>query len=174
MAEKAASAAKVIPIDAAKGKKKTLTGKVRKESEKKWGKAVIARGFLIIPSMIVRAQARLGIDARQLTVLLHLADHWWEAERLPYPSKKTIAERMRVTPRHVQRYLTALETHGLIRRIERKSAQGGRMNNAYDLSGLVAKLKKLEPDFRKEEEEAKARWRAVEKPGRRVAAAATE
>ena len=174
MAEKAASPAKVIPIDAAKGKKKTLSGKVRNESEKKWGKAVIARGFLIIPSMIVRAQARLGIDARQLTVLLHLADHWWEAERLPYPSKRTIAERMRVTPRHVQRYLTALEKGGLIRRIERKSAQRGQMNNAYDLSGLVAKLRKLEPDFRKEQDEAKARRRAVEKPGHRVPAVVAE
>jgi DeoR/GlpR family transcriptional regulator of sugar metabolism len=110
----------------------------------------------------------------QLNVLLQLADHWWEAERLPFPSKVTIAARMGVTPRHVQRYLTALAEAGLIRRIARYGTQGGQLNNAYDLGGLVEKLKKLEPAFKKEQEEAKARKRDLEKPGggRRIAAAA--
>jgi hypothetical protein len=171
--EKAVRPAKVIPIEAAKGKKKPLTaGKAKKESERKWGKAVIARGFCIIPSMLLRAQARLGLDSRQLTVILHLADHWWEADPDPFPSKKTLAERMRLTPRQVQRCIAALEDHGLVERIKRRSAHGGQMNNGYDLSGLVAKLKAFEPEFRKEAEEAKARRRALEKPGRRAAAAA--
>jgi DNA-binding MarR family transcriptional regulator len=155
--------AKVVPITAGQGLVKKLTGKVKKESEKKWGRDVLARGFLIVPAMIVRAQARLGLDAAHLNVLLHLADHWWQAARLPYPSKARIAERMGVTPRQVQRYLTALEKRGFITRLERRGPQGGRLNNAYNLSGFVAALKKLEPEFKKEQQDAQARRAALEK-----------
>jgi predicted transcriptional regulator len=169
MGNKGRGPAPVIPIGAAKGKK-PLSGRVKKESEKKWGRAVMARGFQIVPSILLRGQARLGLDSRQLTILLHLADHWWEAERDPYPSKKTLASRMGLTPRQVQRAIAAMETAGLVARVPRYAAQGGRLNNAYDLSGLVARLKEMEPVFRKADEEAKARRRAAERPGRRAAA----
>lgn len=158
--------APVIPIEA--GRKPLIGGKAVKESERKWGKAVMARRFCIIPSLLLRAQARLGLDARQLTVVLHLVDHWWVAGRLPFPSKKTLAERMRLTPRQVQRCIAALEKRGLVTRIKRSSARG-QMNNAYSLAGLVAKLKAIEPEFRKADEEAQARRRALERPGPRSA-----
>jgi len=169
----------VIPISAAKGKKPLTPGKAQKESEKMWGKEVMARGFLIIPSLLLRARARLGLDGRQLAILLHLAVHWWKAEQSPYPGKKIIAERMRLSSRQVQRAIAAMEKHGLVRRIARHSAQGGRTSNIYDLSGLVEKLKTLEPEFRKADEEAREAWarrRALERPGggRRAAAPTAE
>ena len=166
---------KVVPISAAKGKKPRVPGKAMKESERIWGKDVMAQRFVIVPKLLLRAQARLGLDAIQLNVLLHLVEHWWHAERLPYPSKRTIAARMRINPRTVQRAMEAMETNGLVRRISRQSARNnGRASNAHDLSGLVAKLNALAPEFKKEAEAAAGRRRDVEKPGRRAAAATTE
>ncbi|HAF43540.1 MAG TPA: helix-turn-helix domain-containing protein [Gallionellaceae bacterium] len=126
-----------------------------RSSEKKWGKAVCNLGFSIIPSLIFRAQARLGLNATQLAVLLQLADYWWDQERHPYPSKTTLGERLQLGPRQVQRYIAELEEAGFVKRIERYAQHKGRLINHYDLSGLVAKLKKLEPEFREAEERRK-------------------
>jgi len=130
-------------------------------SEKKWGKSVIDLGFSIIPSLIFRAQARLGLNPTQLAVLLQLADYWWDEQRHPYPSKKTLGERLSLSPRQVQRYIAELEDAGLVKRLDRYAAHKGRLSNQYDLSGLVARLKKLEPEFR----EVDAMRRQVARPG---------
>lgn len=122
--------------------------KAKLSSEKKWGKPVCDLGFCVIPSLIFKAQARLGLNPTQLAVLLQLADHWWDASRNPYPSKKTLSERLGLSPRQVQRYITELELAGLVSREIRTSAHKGRMSNGYDLKGLVEKLKSLEPEFR--------------------------
>ena len=58
------SGAKVIPLQPLKAKK---------ASERKWGKAVMDLGFCIIPSLLLRAQARLGLNPTQLAVLMHLS-----------------------------------------------------------------------------------------------------
>ena len=60
-----------------------------------------------------------------------------------------------------------LEMAGLVKRVERRAAHGGRQTNMYDLDGLVARLKRLEPDFREVDEAAKDARRAVSKRGYR-------
>ena len=134
-------------------------------SEKKWGKEVIALGFCIVPSLLLRAQNRLGLNPTQLAVLLQLCDFWWERERKPYPSKAVLAERLSLSSRQVQRYIAELETAGLVQRIQRRASHGGKLTNLYDLGGLVEKLKELEPDFRKVEENAKKTRRQVSRAG---------
>lgn len=69
----------VVPLRTAKE-----TGRA---SEKKWGKDVIALGFCVVPSLLLRVQNRLGLNPTQLAVLMQLCDFWWERERKPYPSK---------------------------------------------------------------------------------------
>ena len=150
--------AKVVPIRPTG----TTTEKTR-ESEKKWGKNVIALGFCVIPSMLLRAQQRLGLNPTQLAVLMQLCDFWWDSDRKPFPGKKALSERLGLSPRQVQRYIAELEQAGLVQRIERRAGHGGKLTNIYDLSGLVARLKKLEPEFRAVEEEAKASRKAVAK-----------
>jgi predicted transcriptional regulator len=140
----------------------------KKASEEKWGRAVMDLGFCIVPSLLLRAQARLGLNPTQLAVLMHLADYWWSVGRKPYPSKARLAQRLKLGPRQVQRYIAELEQAGLVLRIERRASHKGKISNEYDMSGLVKKLKELEPEFREVEEETKARRRAVERPsGRR-------
>ena len=106
-----------------------------KASERKWGKAVLELGFCIVPSLLLRAQRRLGLNATQLSVLMHLADFWWALERKPYPSKKTLGDRLGLGPRQVQRYIANLEEAGFVSRIERRAAHRGKLSNEYDLPG---------------------------------------
>ena len=58
-----------------------------------------------------------------------------------------------------------LEGAGFLKRIERTRSRRGKISNEYDLSGLVEKLRLLEPQFREVAEEAKARKKAVSTPG---------
>ena len=116
-------------------------------SDKKWGKAVMKLGFCIIPSMLLRAQQRLGLNPTQLAVLLQLADYWWSQDRKPYPSKQALSDRLGLGPRQIQRYIAELEEAGLVQRIERRAAHRGKLSNEYDLSGLVERLKKLAPEI---------------------------
>jgi predicted transcriptional regulator len=125
------------------------------QSEKKWGKAVIGYGFSILPVLLFRAQARLGLDSNQMLVLLHLADHWWYQDNLPYPSKATLAGRMGLSERTVQRCITQLQKGGFLARRERFATHKGQLSNEYDLSGLVEKIQKLEPEFRAAREQNK-------------------
>ncbi len=134
-------------------------------SERKWGGAVMKLGFSIIPSLLLRAQRRLGLSPTQLAVLLQLADYWWDDARKPYPSKEALSERLGLGPRQVQRHIADLEQAGLVKRIERRGVHGGKLTNTYDLSGLVRRLQELEPEFRQVEEEIKSRRRAVGRPG---------
>lgn len=128
------------------------TKKASRASERKWTKPVMNLGFTILPSLIFRAQARLGLNATQLAVLLHLADFWWDQGRKPYPRLKTLAERLNLSTRQVARVIESLKTAGFVETEERTAAGYGRMSNFYDLSGLVAKLTKLEPEFREADE----------------------
>ena len=139
--------------------------KAGRASEKKWGKQVVELGFCIVPSLLLRAQQRLGLNPTQLAVLMQLCDFWWDDARKPHPGKKLLAERLGLSERQVQRYIAELEQAGLVERIERYAAHGGKMTNTYDLSGLVARLQELEPEFRKVEEDVKVERKAVAKHG---------
>ncbi len=98
---------------------------------------------------------------------MHLADYWWDAERRPWPKKQTLGERLNLSARQVQRYIAELEEMGYVKRIERTAPHRGKLSNEYDLSGLVARLAELEPEFREVEEENKKRRREVTRPGLR-------
>ncbi|AXT35619.1 helix-turn-helix domain-containing protein [Phaeobacter sp. LSS9] len=134
-------------------------------SERKWGKKVIDLGFCIVPSLLLRAQQRLGLNPTQLAVLMQLCDFWWDDARKPHPGVKRLAERLSLSERQVRRYIAELEQAGYVQRIERRASHGGKQTNIYDLSGLVKRLKELEPEFRKVEDEAKEERKAVSKRG---------
>ena len=50
--------------------------------------------------------------------------------------------------RQLQRHIAELERAGLVRRIERRAPNKGKLSNEYDLSGLVTRLAAIEPEFR--------------------------
>jgi DNA-binding transcriptional ArsR family regulator len=140
--------AKVISI----GKPKKDT---RRESEKKYGKPVMDYGFCIVPSLLMQAQGRLGLNPAQFNIIMQLADMWWTADQSPWPTKKLIADRLGMSDRQVQRHLADLENNGLIERIGRTRPGRGKTSNVYDLGGLVERLRKLEPEFTKARDDSR-------------------
>lgn len=139
----------------------------RKASERKYGKPVMDLGFCIVPSLLMQAQARLGINPVQFNIIMHLADFWWDAGHRPWPKKELLAERMKMSPRQIQRQIAELEAQGLIARIERTRPGRGKTSNEYDLSGLVKRLQALEPEFTAAKEENSKRRRNVQLPQHR-------
>lgn len=51
--------------------------------------------------------------------------------------------------------MAELEQAGFVERIERRASHGGKTTNLYDLTGLVKKLKELEPEFAASERRAR-------------------
>lgn len=136
--------------------------------EKRWGTKVADHGFTMVPTMMLWMQARLGLSSPQTMVLLQILSHWFDCGSLPWPSKDTIAKRLAIKPRQVQRILSDLENAGLIERKARYFRSGGQSSNAYSLEGLIAKLNALEPEYRKMKAEIQSRRAEVETPvGRR-------
>lgn len=136
----------------------------RKNSEQKYGKPVIDLGFCIVPSLLMQAQARLGINPVQFNIIMHLADIWWHAAQRPWPSKQLLAERIGLSERQVQRQIAELEAAGLVQRIGRTRPGRGKTTNEYDLSGLVQRLQELEPEFTAMKKDVAQRRRAVSRP----------
>ena len=139
----------------------------RKASEKKYGKPVMDLGFCIVPSLLMWAQARLGINTVQFNIIMQLADFWWDPERKPYPAKKLLADRIGMSERQIQRQIAELEEAGLVTRIGRTRPGRGKTSNEYDLGGLVARLKELEPEFTTVQEENRERRKNVALPKHR-------
>jgi DNA-binding transcriptional ArsR family regulator len=125
------------------------TGKTQKRSKDKWPDIVLSRGYSMVPSILLWGQGRLELEPDELNVLLQLISHWWSADHDPHPAKETIARRMGKTPRTVQRHLTSLENKGFIKRVTRFKRHQGQDSNGYDLSGLIAKLEAIAPEFEK-------------------------
>lgn len=137
--------------------------------EEKWGTDVRQLGFTMVPSLLLKGQQRLGLSPTQLVVLLQLIDHWWDLDRHPWPSKELLSTKIGINPRQVQRVVADLEKGGFLTRTERYLPKGGKTSNEYVLTGLVAKLKKIAPEFKKIEDEVKSKRRAVVRKGFRRA-----
>lgn len=151
-----APSAEIIPLHPPK--------KDRRRAEDKYSAPVMKHGYTMLPNLLLQAQGRLNISHAQFNILVQLIGHWWDADKDPHPAKDTIARRMGVSARQVQRYLTELEKAGLIKRIERFKGHKAQTSNGYALDGLVAKLKAIEPEFAKAMEQRKLRQKKVETP----------
>lgn len=132
-----------------------------KQSDKKFGPAVMSHGQYIVPALMLRAQARLNVNSTQMVVLLQLLDFWWTKDSSAHPSIKTIAERIDLTTKQVQRTVDALVKKGLITKINRRLPGRGKTSNEYKFDGLIRKLQAIEIDFDK----ARKAKKAAAKPG---------
>ena len=115
----------------------------------KWGSAVSdgATGFQALPDILVRSQARLGLSAAEMVVLINVLMYWWTPEQWPYPRPRQIANRMGGTTRTAERWLKKLERKGLLRRLPSEENGGGPRIRRIDLTGLIQALQKLAEEF---------------------------
>jgi DNA-binding MarR family transcriptional regulator len=114
----------------------------------KWGDAA-SIGFQLVPDVLLKNQAKLELTATDMLVLLNVLMHWWYADKRPFPRSTTIAARMDVQPRTVQRSLARLHELGLIQRVTEEL--DGETRQVCDPSGLRQKLielAKADPAFR--------------------------
>ena len=77
---------KVIALD---GRRTKQAPEDARTLSQKWGKDTMAANYTVIPCALLRGQARLHIGPNELAVLIHLIDHWWRPDAMPWPSKQT-------------------------------------------------------------------------------------
>lgn len=140
-------------------------GSKRQVLKKKWTEQTIKHGYAVVPNVLLIAQARLGINTTEFAVLIHLLMFWYGEGSMPHPSRKTIAERLNLDKRTVQRATARLEEEKLIKKTARYMQLGGRTTNTYDLSPLVEKLRQISVELDQAKSEAEAITKKVERRG---------
>ncbi|MEO7689602.1 MAG: helix-turn-helix domain-containing protein [Sphingomonas sp.] len=85
--------------------------------KEKWLGAVSeGSGFVAIPMSLLRLQTKLELTATDMVVLVNLLAHWWDPARAVFPRSTTIAARMGVAKRTVQRSTQKMVRAGLMER----------------------------------------------------------
>ena len=119
----------------------------RKEAlQEKWGEQALLMGWAAIPTTLLFLQGQLRITPLGLNILLNLVAHWWERSEHPFPSQESLAVRMGVSKRSIQREIARLCSLGLLEKTAspvRHPQYKGR--NTYDLTPLVAVLNREAP-----------------------------
>jgi len=133
-----------------------------KPLELKWGREVIRGGFTAMPTMLLQRQVEFGISPLEMNIILNLADHWFDARDLPFPSYSTLSSRIGGSVRQLQRAIKDLEARGFLERQVRFVAVKGQSSNYFSLAKLIEKLREraiTEPILhgRKEREPKRAR-----------------
>jgi DNA-binding MarR family transcriptional regulator len=137
--------------------------------EHRWTKTLIAPGWTAFPSVILECQHKLGLDAIDLTILMHLAKYWWYRDNPPHPSKGTIARCMGIDVSTVRRRIKAMEGVGFIKREPRFDPSSRRqINNVYHFDGLIEAVTPYAREAleTKEQRKADARERQARKKAR--------
>src|SRR5258708_4862432 len=113
-------------------------------ADQKWG-SVIKGGYQLVPDLLLKNQKTLEIGPTELVVLLNILMHWWYPDQKPYPRSTTIAKRMGVTVRTIQRAVTALKDAKLDVR-ERGPTEATFVNPAPLVKRLL-ELAQADPDY---------------------------
>lgn len=122
---------------------------------KRWKhEALLAGGYLVVPSQFMRYYARLRpypLTVGEAMFVLHLMEFKWD-EAEPYPSYKLLAQRMGCSDKLVRRHARSLEQKKLLKRKARRAT-----TNLFDLTLLFdALLRTIEEDKDKEKSEVAA------------------
>jgi hypothetical protein len=116
----------------------------------KWGQAVAERGFAQIPNYLLLLNSFIDEEQRltpvELLVVFQLVGAWWQKDTIPFPSMATLAKRLGVSERQVQRAINRLVKDDIIAKTKRRS-RGIIASNAYDLSPLVELLGSIAKAF---------------------------
>lgn len=117
--------------------------------QEKWGTSALAMGWTAIPTSLFFLQGTLSISPVAFNVLLNILAHWWKTHEWPHPSQNSLASRMSVSVRTVQRAIYELEHMGLLTKIRTsKDHPKYKGRNIYDMTNLVESLNELTPDLK--------------------------
>ena len=97
---------------------------------------VSAAGFQPLPDVLLFHQAELGLKSDDLNVLLNILAHWYFPGSMPYLQTITIAKRMGVSARTVQRSIARLRQQGFLGR-----GEDTREGERFDVHPLLERLR---------------------------------
>jgi len=101
----------------------------------RWGSPLLFEGgFLGVPTTFFEFYSQIGLSTGEAMFFLHLMSFKW-TEDAPFPSYKTLSERMGISDEMARLHAKNLEDKGLLVRVFRK----GR-SNAFDLTPFSAVL----------------------------------
>lgn len=100
----------------------------------KWSPIIATTDFTIIPHILIRNQARLGLTDAEIVTLILIISHKYD-QRHPFPSVPTLSGYIGKTPNAVRGNLRSLERKGYIKRIYRNNN-----SSQYDLTPLIRVL----------------------------------
>lgn len=104
----------------------------------KWNEAAKG-GFQIVPDILFKKQVELGLSATDMLVLMNVTMHWWYPDQRPFPRVTTIADRMGVDARTVQRSMRKLVDLDLMKRMT-ETTEEGEERVVCDFKGLIERL----------------------------------
>ncbi|SEB02351.1 helix-turn-helix domain-containing protein [Rubrimonas cliftonensis] len=110
----------------------------------KFREAVVG-GFQAVPDILLKQQDQLGLTPTDMLVLLNITMHWWYPQQKPFPRATTIARRMGVAQRTVQRSIRNLEQLGYLSR--EKDGKGRMVLDPEPLVQRLCELVKNDPDY---------------------------
>lgn len=120
----------------------------------RWGDAIGTggmTGFTALPNALIRGQKRLGLNSTEMMVLINILMHWWTADKRPFPSNASIAKRIGISERTVQRVIARLDSESLLQRVYSHSdgLDNGSPNSRreIDLNQLVHRLSDISNDL---------------------------
>lgn len=114
--------------------------------QERWKSDALSLGFTAIPTVLFFLQGEKKLNSIAFNTLLNLLIHWWDKNEWPHPSMESLAIRMGVSVRTVQRAINDLEKANLLDKkptLRTNREYGGR--NIYDLSKLVNYLNIMGP-----------------------------
>lgn len=114
-------------------------------AREKFGSAIDG-GFQAVPDVLLKHQNKLGLSPVDVVILLNIMMHWWNAHDKPYPRLVTIAQRIGVTPRTVERRISRMEKAKLLRRLPAEKKEKGLSVRRFDLGGIVSRLQLIASD----------------------------
>ena len=85
---------------------------------------MIALGFCLVPSLLLRPQNPLGAQPDPACRADAALRFLWERDRKPYPGEAVLSKRLDLSPRQVQRHIADLELAGLVMRVEGRAMHG--------------------------------------------------
>lgn len=124
-------------------------GRVRRSTaiDSKWGGAILGglNGYQLVPDVLLRKQVDLKLDTTDVVILLNICMHWWESEpdNLPHPRPVTIAKRMGVSTRTVERHIARLSSLGILEWKPPEARPDSPSIRRFDLEGLRGLLEQL-------------------------------
>lgn len=110
----------------------------------RWGEAM-GGGYQVVPNLVFLLQNKLGLSSHQVIILLNLSMHWWRKSDLPFVRPSTLAKRMGISRRTVERHLRALCDMGLVQKKALPISARTTATIGYDLAGLVARIARMAP-----------------------------